>query len=212
MNTAEIMARAPVIPVITIDDPATAVPLAKALVAGGLPVLEITLRTPQALDAISAMAEVEGAIVGAGTIIRPEQFEQVRQAGALFVVTPGSTSALLATAADCGMPVLPGVMTPSEAMAALAHGFSHLKLFPAGPAGGIPLLKALAGPLPELRFCPTGGVGPDNLIDYLNLPNVLCAGGSWVAPTNKIRAGDWDGITELASQAVAAAANVRRSA
>lgn len=202
MTPAELLSQAPVLPVIVVDDPDTAVPLAEALVAGGLPVLEVTLRTPAALGAITAMSRVAGAIVGAGTVTRPAQFEQVRLAGAEFVVTPGCTSTLLATAADTGIPVIPGVMTPSEALAALAAGFDHLKLFPAGPAGGIPLLKALAGPLPEARFCPTGGVGPDNLRDYLALPNVVCVGGSWVVPTDKVQAGDWTGITELARQAV----------
>lgn len=202
MTPAELLTRAPVLPVIVVDDPATAEPLAEALVAGGLPVLEVTLRTPAALEAIAAMSRIEGAVVGAGTVTRPEQFEQVRRAGAEFVVTPGCTSALLAAARDAGIPVVPGVMTPSEAMSALAAGFDHLKLFPAGPAGGIPLLKALAGPLPEVRFCPTGGVGPDNLRDYLNLPNVVCVGGSWVVPAERVRAGDWSGITALARQAV----------
>lgn len=202
MNSAELLQQAPVLPVIVVDDPDTAVPLAEALVAGGLPVLEVTLRTPAALEAITAMSRVEGAIVGAGTVTRPEQFEQVRLAGAEFVVTPGCTSALLASAAEAGIPVVPGVMTPSEAMTALAAGFDHLKLFPAGPAGGIPLLKAIAGPLPEIRFCPTGGVGPDNMRDYLHLPNVVCVGGSWVVPADKVRSGDWTGITELARQAV----------
>lgn len=202
MTPAELLSQAPVLPVIVVDDPDTAVPLAEALVAGGLPVLEITLRTPAALEAITAMSRVEGAIVGAGTVTRPEQFEQVRRAGAEFVVTPGCTSPLLAAAAEAGIPVVPGVMTPSEAMSALAAGFDHLKLFPAGPAGGIPLLKAITGPLPEIRFCPTGGIGPDNMRDYLALPNVVCVGGSWVVPADKVQSDDWTGITELARRAV----------
>lgn len=209
MTIADLLNRVPVIPVLTIEDPATAVPLAQALVAGGLPVLEVTLRTSAALEAIGAMAEVAGAIVGAGTITRPEQFEQARSAGAIFAATPASTLALLSTAAEAEIAVLPGVMTPSEALSALALGFDHLKLFPSGPAGGPELLKALAGPLPQIRFCPTGGIGADNMVDYLALPNVACVGGSWMAPADRIAAGDWDGIRQLAEQAVARAAACR---
>lgn len=205
MTIADLLSRAPIIPVLVIEDPDQAAPLAEALVAGGLPVLEVTLRTPAALDAIRAMAQVDGAVIGAGTVVQPEQFEQARTAGAAFAVTPGCTSALLATAVEAGIPVLPGVMTPSEALSVLAAGFDHLKLFPAGPAGGVALLKALAGPLPQLRFCPTGGVNLNNLADYLALPNVVCVGGSWLAPADKVKAGDWAAIRTLAQQAVAAA-------
>ncbi len=205
MTIADLLNRAPVIPVLTINDPATAAPLAQALVAGGLPVLEVTLRTAAALDAISAMAAVDGAIVGAGTVTQPEQFEQVRGAGATFAVTPGCTSALLSTAAEADIPVLPGVMTPSEALSALAFGFDHLKLFPVGPAGGLELLKALAGPLPQIRFCPTGGITADNMTEYLALPNVVCVGGSWLAPLEQIKAGNWDTIRRLAEETVSRA-------
>ena len=202
MNTDQLMQTAPVIPVLVVDDPDTAVPLAEALVAGGLPVLEVTLRTASALQSIEAMSKVEGAIVGVGTVTRPEQFEQSKNAGAQFAVTPGATATLLEAAKASGLPTLPGVMTPSEAIAALAAGFDRLKLFPAEPAGGIPLLKAMSGPLPQAKFCPTGGVGLDNLNAYLALPNVLCVGGSWVAPASLVKAGRWQEITELARQAV----------
>lgn len=204
MNTDELMRKAPVIPVLVVNDPETAIPLARALVDGGLPVLEVTLRTAGALQVIEAMCRVEGAIVGAGTVTRPEQFQQVKDSGAVFAVTPGATPALLDAAIGSGLPTLPGTMTPSEVIAALEAGFDRLKFFPAGQAGGIPMLKAWHGPLPEAKFCPTGGVGADNLADYLALPNVLCVGGSWVAPANLIESGAWSRITELARSAAAA--------
>ena len=203
MNAQEIMQQAPVIPVLVIHDPTAAAPLAEALVAGGLPVLEVTLRTPEAWQAIKTMQSVAGAIVGIGTVTQPEQFRQAQDAGVEFIVTPGGTAELLTAAKQSKLPTLPGVMTPSEAIAALAAGFDCLKFFPAGPAGGVGMLKALHGPLPEAKFCPTGGVGPNNLQDYLALPNVLCVGGSWVAPPELIKAGDWSAITALAQQAVA---------
>lgn len=200
MNLRKIMQQGPVIPVLTITDPAHAVPLAQALVAGGLPVLEVTLRTPAALAAITAMAtQVPGAIVGAGTLTRPEDFRQVADAGAQFAVSPGLTPALIEAAAACGLPFLPGVMTPSEVLYARAAGFTELKLFPAVPAGGIGMLKALAGPFPELAFCPTGGIEARTLADFLALPTVLCVGGSWVAPVDAVARGDWDRITALAA-------------
>lgn len=200
MKLREIMQQGPVIPVLTIDDPAHAVPLARALVAGGLPVLEVTLRTAAAVAAIAAMAaQVPGAIVGAGTLTRPEDFRRVRNAGAQFAVSPGLTPALVEAAADCQLPFLPGVMTPSEVMYAQAAGFTELKLFPAVPAGGIGMLKALAGPFPELAFCPTGGSEVGMLADFLALPNVLCVGGSWVAPAQAVAQGDWARITQLAA-------------
>jgi 2-dehydro-3-deoxyphosphogluconate aldolase/(4S)-4-hydroxy-2-oxoglutarate aldolase len=205
MNTDELMRKAPVIPVLVVDDPETAIPLARALVAGGLPVLEVTLRTPGALQVIEAMCRVEGAIVGAGTVTRPEQFQQVKDSGAVFAVTPGATPVLLDAAISSGLPTLPGTMTPSEVIAALEAGFDRLKFFPAGQAGGIPMLKAWQGPLPEAKFCPTGGVSADNLAEYLALANVLCVGGSWVAPANLIKSGAWTQITELARRAAAVA-------
>ena len=197
----ELLARAPVIPVLTLDDPDTAADLGRALVAGGLPVLEVTLRTPTALESIRRMAaEVEGAVVGAGTITRPSDLEAVAEAGGRFAVSPGLTPDLAQAAGDVDVPLLPGVMTPSEAMGARDRGFSTLKLFPARPAGGIALLKAMAGPLADLAFCPTGGISSNDFRDYLALPNVLCVGGSWVAPRDAIRAGDWQRITQLAAE------------
>ena len=197
----ELLARAPVIPVLTLDDPDAAADLGRALVAGGLPVLEVTLRTPTALESIRRMAaEVEGAVVGAGTITRPSDLEAVAEAGGRFAVSPGLTPDLAQAAGDVDVPLLPGVMTPSEAMGARDRGFSTLKLFPARPAGGIALLKAMAGPLADLAFCPTGGISSNDFRDYLALPNVLCVGGSWVAPRDAIRAGDWQRITQLAAE------------
>lgn len=197
----ELAAKAPVIPVIVVKEVAWAVPLAQALVAGGLPVLEVTLRTDAALDVIAAMTSVPGAFVGAGTVLNPEDVPRARRAGATFAVSPGLTDALVAPCEQSALPLLPGVATASEAMQARDAGFSMLKFFPAGPAGGPDYLKALGGPLPGLSFCPTGGVSPENAGDYLKLPNVACVGGSWVAPEAMMRAGDWAGIEALARQA-----------
>lgn len=197
----EICAMAPVIPVIVIEDAAWAEPLARSLVAGGLPVLEVTLRTPAALDSIAAMARVEGAVVGAGTVITVQDAHRARSAGARFAVSPGLTDTLVGACEDCALPLLPGAATASEAMQAVEAGFDTLKFFPAGPAGGPAYLKALGGPLPGIRFCPTGGVSAANAPDYLALPNVLCVGGSWIAPADMMRAGDWAGIEVLARQA-----------
>ena len=191
-----------VIPVLTITDTAHAVPLARALVAGGLTLLEITLRTPHALDAIRRIAnEVPGAHVGSGTVLTPAHAEQSIAAGARFLVSPGSTPRLLDAAETLPVPLLPGAATASEAMAALDRGYRFLKFFPAEPSGGIPALNALAAPLAELKFCPTGGIGPDNLAAYLACPNVVCAGGSWVAPRKLIDAANWPEITRLARAA-----------
>lgn len=204
MNIREIMQASPVMPVMVIEDTAHAVPLAQALVAGGIKTLEITLRTDSALDAVRAIADaVPEAIVGVGTVIRPEQFAMARDAGAKFAVTPGLTARLAAAARGCGMPLLPGVMTPSEVIAALEDGFDALKLFPAEQAGSYGMLKALGGPLPQVLFCPTGGVTPDSAPKLLSLPNVGCVGGSWLAPKDLVNAGDWAGITALARQAAA---------
>ncbi len=202
MNLKQIMQAGPVIPVLKVEDSELAIPLAQALVAGGLPVLEVTLRTEAALEAINAMTEVSGAIVGVGTVTRPEQFEQARQAGSRFAVTPGLTPALCEAAPDSGIPVLPGVMTPSELIAASEHGFKLLKLFPAEVAGGVAMLKSMAGPFADIGFCPTGGVTPENMTSYLNLKNVICVGGSWLAPAELLLNRDWTGITNLARQAV----------
>lgn len=205
MKLEQIMRAGPVIPVLKIEDPEIAVPLATALVDGGLPVLEVTLRTDSALDAIAAMSQVEGAIVGVGTVTSAEQFVLAKQAGSKFAVTPGLSPALIEAAPEAGMPVLPGVMTPSELIEASESGFNLLKLFPAEVAGGVAMLKSLAGPFADIGFCPTGGVSPDNMNNYLKLPNVLCVGGSWLAPTDLIERQDWQGIRALAQQAVATA-------
>jgi 2-dehydro-3-deoxyphosphogluconate aldolase/(4S)-4-hydroxy-2-oxoglutarate aldolase len=202
VNVLEIMRIGPVIPVIVVEQIEHAVPLARALVAGGVRVLELTLRTPVALEAIEAIArEVEGAIVGVGTITRPEDIDRSIKAGALFGVSPGLTSALAAAARDSALPLLPGVMTPSDVIAARAAGFSELKLFPAQQAGGIGMLNALAGPFPDVTFCPTGGVSAATAPDFLALPNVACVGGSWLTPRDAIAAGDWARITSLAREA-----------
>ena len=192
LDIAAICARAPVIPVVVIEDVAKAVPLARALVASGLPVIEVTLRTPQALDAIRRIAaEVPEVIVGAGTILNGDDLEQAIKAGARFGVSPGSTPALLDAVTRRGLPFLPGAATASEAMGLLARGYATQKFFPAEAAGGIPALKALAGPLPGVRFCPTGGVGSANAATYLALTNVICIGGSWVAPAEAIQRGEF---------------------
>ena len=196
-----LMRMAPVIPVIVIEDAAWAEPLARSLVAGGLPVLEVTLRTPAALEAIAAMARVEGAVVGAGTVITTQDAHRAKAAGARFAVSPGLTDTLVGACEECALPLLPGAATASEAMQAVEAGFDTLKFFPAGPAGGPAYLKALAGPLPGIRFCPTGGVSAANAPDYLALSNVLCVGGSWISPADMMRAGDWAGIEALARQA-----------
>lgn len=199
----QICAQAPIVPVIVVTQVADARPLAEALVAGGLPALEVTLRTPCALDAIRAMAEVPGGVVGAGTLITPADVRAARAAGARFGVSPGLTEALVRAAEDEGLPLLPGAVTASEVMRALDWGYDMLKFFPAATSGGAAAIKALGGPLPQVRFCPTGGISLHNARDYLALPNVVCAGGSWVAPEAAIRAGDWPEITRLAQEAAA---------
>ena len=194
----------PVIPVIVIDRLAQAVPLARALVGGGVRVLEVTLRTSAGLDAIASIArEVPEAIVGVGTITQPQEFALSAKAGARFAVTPGLTPALIDAARHAAIPLLPGVMTPSDIIAAKAVGYRELKLFPAQQAGGIGMLRALGGPFPDVTFCPTGGVTPANAPDFLALTNVACVGGSWLTPKEAIAAGDWGRITGLAREAAA---------
>lgn len=198
----EIMTLAPVIPVIVIEDVGKAVDIARALVAGGLPAIEITLRTPLALEALKVISnEVEGAFAGAGTVVTPAQIKQVEDAGAKFMVSPGASVNLLDAADDSALPLLAGTATTSEIMALGERGYSHMKFFPGSLAGGAPYLKALSGPLPQFSFCPTGGVSLANAGEYLALANVLCVGGSWVAPNNLVEDGDWDAITKLASDA-----------
>lgn len=204
MTLPQILGLAPVMPVIIIEDLTHAVPLARALVAGGLRVLEVTLRTPVAMQAVAEIAaQVPGAVVGVGTLTRPEQFSEAEAAGARFAVSPGLTPALVAASKQSAMPLLPGVFTPSEAMQAYDDGFRYLKLFPAKQAGGLGMLKALGGPLPELQFCPTGGISSTDFREYLALPNVICVGGSWVVPLELMRTGNWQAITQLAAEAVA---------
>ena len=197
----EICALAPVIPVLVIDDIDDAVPLAEALVAGGLPVLEVTLRTPCALAAIERMCRVPGAIVGAGTLLAPQDMEAAGDAGAAFGVSPGTTPRLIEAAGRSPLPMLPGAATASEVMALLEHGFDMLKFFPAESAGGIGALRGLGGPLSQVTFCPTGGIGPDNARGYLALDNVACVGGSWVTPGDLVARRDWPAMAAMASMA-----------
>lgn len=200
----EIMRASPVIPVIAIEHPDHALPLAKALVEGGIRVLEVTLRTPYGLEAIRKIAqELPDAIVGVGTLTRPEEFAQARDAGAVFGVSPGLTPSLMEAAKKSGLPLLPGVMTPSEVMAAREAGFFQLKLFPAVPAGGVGMLNSIAGPLPDVLFCPTGGISEESAPQFLACKNVACVGGSWLTPQDAVRAGDWGRIRALAQLAAA---------
>jgi len=187
--------------VIVVERLDRAVPLAEALVEGGLPVLEVTLRSAVAMQAVAEISRaVEGAIVGVGTLTRPQQFAESIDAGAAFAVSPGLTDDLVDASRNCDLPFLPGVFTPSEVMRAQQHGLRALKLFPAQQAGGIGMLKALAGPLPGISFCPTGGIGADNFADYLALTNVACVGGSWVCPADAIQNRDWQRIVRLAAE------------
>jgi len=198
----ELLQGQPVIPVVTLERLADAVPLARALARGGLPAIEITLRSNVALDAIRLIgAEVAEAAVGAGTVLTPEQLEQAGEAGARFAVSPGTTLELLAAARGSSLPYLPGAATPSEVMSLLEEGYTIAKFFPAEQAGGASLLRALAAPIPQMRFCPTGGIDAGNAPLYLGLPNVLCVGGSWICPRELIRDGAWERIAELARAA-----------
>ena len=202
MDISAIANLAPVVPVLTIERLADAVPLARALVKGGLPVLEVTLRTAAALAALSAIAaEVPDAVVGAGTVLQPRQLDDVTRAGARFAVSPGCTPTLVTAARAAGLPFLPGIQTVSEAMVLAEQGFGLMKFFPADSAGGLAWLKAVAAPLAGLRFCPTGGVDADTAQSYLSLGNVACVGGSWVAPRDAVASGDWVRIERLAAAA-----------
>ncbi|MFD8807709.1 bifunctional 4-hydroxy-2-oxoglutarate aldolase/2-dehydro-3-deoxy-phosphogluconate aldolase [Streptomyces sp. NPDC059597] len=198
-SPSSVLDLAPVLPVVVLADPADAVPLARALVSGGLPAIEVTLRTPAALDAIRAIAaEVPEAVVGAGTVITPGQVAECAAAGARFLVSPGWTDGLLAAMSASGLPYLPGVSTASEVVALLERGVREMKFFPAEAAGGAAYLRSLAGPLPQARFCPTGGIGTGNADEYLALPNVGCVGGSWMVPGDAVAARDWGRVEELA--------------
>lgn len=200
MTLEEMMRLAPVVPVLTIEAEAHAVPLGRALAAGGLKMLEVTLRTPAAIGAIRRMAaEVEGAVVGAGTVLNAADLDRAARAGARFAVSPG----LMDGASPVGpIPLLPGVATATELMRGLESGFHFFKVFPAVPAGGVALLKAFAPVFPQARFCPTGGVTLENAPQFLALPNVICVGGSWIAPADAVRAGDWARITALSAAAL----------
>ncbi len=205
-----LLQRAPVIPVLTIDDVAHAVPLAEALVAAGLTVLEVTLRTPAALDSIRAMrAAVPNAVVGAGTVTNAAQFVAAVQAGSQFIVSPGFSSRLVDASQDQGVPLLPGATTPTEIMAALDAGIDTLKFFPAAQSGGAAMLKALAAPLPTVAFCPTGGITLANAREYLSLPNVLCVGMSSIVTKKWLAAGDWAAVRNAASEAARLAPKLR---
>jgi 2-dehydro-3-deoxyphosphogluconate aldolase/(4S)-4-hydroxy-2-oxoglutarate aldolase len=198
----EIFALAPVVPVITIDDAAHAVPLARALVAGGLPAIEITLRTNAAVEAARAiMAEVPEAVVGIGTVLTPGDLERASALGAQFAVSPGVTSDLLTAAAMTSMPFAPGIQTPSDLIACVSRGFDIVKFFPAVPAGGLPALNALSGPFPQVRYCPTGGIGAANAAEWLAHPKVVAVGGSWIAPASDITTGGWQQIEQRARAA-----------
>ncbi|MET7457367.1 bifunctional 4-hydroxy-2-oxoglutarate aldolase/2-dehydro-3-deoxy-phosphogluconate aldolase [Streptomyces sp. NPDC005574] len=201
---ASVLDLAPVVPVVVVEDAATAVPLARALVAGGLRAIEVTLRTPAALDAIRAISgAVPDAVVGAGTLLTPAQVTESVAAGARFLVSPGWTDVLLTAMRASGVPYLPGVSTASEVVALLERGVREMKFFPAEAAGGTAYLRSLSGPLPQARFCPTGGIGPGNAPDYLALPNVGCVGGTWMLPDDAIAAGDWARVERLARAAAA---------
>ncbi|WP_329616624.1 bifunctional 4-hydroxy-2-oxoglutarate aldolase/2-dehydro-3-deoxy-phosphogluconate aldolase [Streptomyces brevispora] len=202
--TSSVLDLAPVVPVVVLEDAADAVPLARALVAGGLPAIEVTLRTAAALDAIKAIAaEVPDAVVGAGTVISVRNVSDTVAAGARFLVSPGWTDALLDAMKASGVPFLPGVSTTSEVVALLERGVSEMKFFPAEAAGGTAYLKALSAPLPQARFCPTGGISLTSAPSYLALPNVGCVGGSWMVPADAVAAGDWARVERLAAEAAA---------
>ena len=213
LTSREILSLAPVVPVIMISDIEHAVPLAKALKAGGVPVLEVTLRTPEGLEAIRRIkAEVDGVVVGAGTITNATELEKAIEAGSEFIITPGLTPELRKEGAACGLPFMPGVATVSEMMCCLEQGLDTLKFFPAEANGGAKALKAFAGPFPDVGFCPTGGIGLKNMAEYLALPSVLSVGGSWIAPDDLMALNDWQSITNLAKEACDKVAQLRQQA
>ncbi len=203
LTPAEIMSLSPIIPVIEIDDISQSIDLAHALIAGGINVLEITLRTDAALGAISLLAkEVPEAHIGAGTVLNPSDLAKVRDAGATFALSPGSSTSLLQTANDINFPLIPGISTGSEIMQGMDLGYTHFKLFPAITVGGIPLLKSFGGPFQQARFCPTGGINENNYLDFLALDNVLCVGGSWIVPKSLMNSGSFDEITKVTASAI----------
>jgi len=206
ISAQEVFKQGPVVPVLVVKNVDHAVPLAKALIAGGIRVLEVTLRTPAALEVIAKIAkEVPEALIGAGTVINQAQLKQVEAAGAQFALSPGMTPELLRAGNSGGIALIPGIATTSELMQAIDLGYTHFKFFPAEASGGIKAVKSIGGPFPDMVFCPTGGIGPNNYRDYLALPNVRCVGGSWLVPDGAMEAGDWSRITTLAQQAVAGA-------
>lgn len=202
-SAEKILTTGPVVPVIVVNKLEHAVPMAKALVAGGVRVLEVTLRTPVAMEALRLMIkEVPDAIVGAGTVINTQQLQEVTEAGAQFVISPGITEPLLKAAVEGPVPLIPGISTVSELMTGMDYGLREFKFFPAEANGGVKALQAIGGPFPQVRFCPTGGISPANYRDYLALKSVLCIGGSWLVPNDALESGDWDRITRLAREAV----------
>ncbi|WP_218354886.1 bifunctional 4-hydroxy-2-oxoglutarate aldolase/2-dehydro-3-deoxy-phosphogluconate aldolase [Alteromonas lipotrueiana] len=206
LSPAEVFAAGPVVPVLVINDVEKAVPLAKALMAGGIKVLEVTLRTAQALDVIKRIAtEVPDALIGAGTVTNAQELKNVVEAGAKFAISPGMTAELLKAGKECEIPLIPGISSTSDLMKAKDAGYTHMKFFPAEASGGIKAIKSISGPFPDVTFCPTGGISLANYKDYLALKNVVCVGGSWVAPDDAIESGDWERITQLAKEAVSGA-------
>ena len=202
----EIFAAGPVVPVLVINDVEKAVPLAKALMEGGIKVLEVTLRTPAAIDVIKRIAEeVPDSLIGAGTVTNAQQLKAVIEAGAKFAISPGMTADLLKAGMDADIPLIPGISSTSDLMKGKDAGYTHMKFFPAEASGGVKAIKSISGPFPDVTFCPTGGIGPNNYNDYLALNNVKCVGGSWLAPDDAIETGDWARITQLAKEAVAGA-------
>ena len=202
----EIFAAGPVVPVLVINDVEKAVPLAKALMEGGIKVLEVTLRTPAAIDVIKRIAqEVPDSLIGAGTVTNAQQLKAVVEAGAKFAISPGMTADLLKAGMESEIPLIPGISSTSDLMKGKDAGYTHMKFFPAEASGGVKAIKSISGPFPDVTFCPTGGIGPNNYNDYLALNNVKCVGGSWLAPDDAIESGDWARITQLAKEAVAGA-------
>jgi len=202
----EIFAAGPVVPVLVINDVEKAVPLAKALMEGGIKVLEVTLRTPAAIDVIKRIAEeVPDSLIGAGTVTNAQQLKAVIEAGAKFAISPGMTADLLKAGMNADIPLIPGISSTSDLMKGKDAGYTHMKFFPAEASGGVKAIKSISGPFPDVTFCPTGGIGPNNYNDYLALNNVKCVGGSWLAPDDAIESGDWARITQLAKEAVAGA-------
>ncbi|WP_088330697.1 bifunctional 4-hydroxy-2-oxoglutarate aldolase/2-dehydro-3-deoxy-phosphogluconate aldolase [Lacimicrobium sp. SS2-24] len=209
ISSEQLFNQGPVVPVLVIKEVAHAVPLAEALIKGGIRVLEVTLRTPAALDVIREIADkVPEALIGAGTVTNAAQLREVAEAGAKFAISPGLTTELLEAGNEANIALIPGVSSISELMKGRDLGYTHFKFFPAEASGGIKALKSIGGPFPDVVFCPTGGISANNYLDYLALPNVRCVGGSWLAPDDVVAAGDWSKITELASQAVKGAATV----